>query len=140
MIFSFPKKKRKVPRTFRSECCSIKVFREIREMANAWADHIGQRRKQWFVIDPENPKCWPCCYAIYFDGSLIYVGQTENLKGRLSAHRTKGALRGRDLDKITIKAKLGRRYGDWAMTEARLIKRLKPLLNVARIGEYRSPA
>ena len=114
-------------------------FRELRTTENEIAAFRGQRKRQWFTIKAEHP-AWPCCYAIFIDGALVYIGQTENLQRRMQQHRNKGATKGVDRSRLVLKAKLPRRFGEWAMTEIRLIKRLRPMLNSARVfslGETR---
>ena len=79
----------------------------------------------------------PAVYAIYFDGELGYIGQTVRLSGRLSSYHIHINLFGGPLwvtpwgsfNDVRIKFKLGHRYGDWLMREARLIRRLKPKFN-----------
>jgi hypothetical protein len=80
----------------------------------------------------------PCVYAVYFDGSLVYIGQTNRLSNRFSGHAFRYGY-GREIitpwcecpdqTKITIKAKFSERLGDWAMWEIRLISRLQPMFN-----------
>jgi hypothetical protein len=79
-----------------------------------------------------------CVYAIYFDGRLVYVGQTNSLSNRFSGHAFRYGY-GREIitpwgdipntTAIDIKAKFTRRLGDWAMWEIRLIHRLRPGMN-----------
>lgn len=80
----------------------------------------------------------PCVYAVYFDGRLVYIGQTNNLMNRFSSGRFRhgyeneiitpwGEIPGGTV--VTIKAKYSERYGDWAMWEIRLIHRLQPEFN-----------
>lgn len=77
-------------------------------------------------------------YAIYFDGDLVYIGQSVNIGNRFSEHKFRyGYARNiitpwtdlPDHTKITVKIKKSRRRGDWAMLEIRLIYRLSPLFN-----------
>lgn len=97
---------------------------------------------RWREFDPlahvDLPLNMPAVYAIYIDGELVYIGQTANLRGRFQTHHLRpgyarniitpwGDLPGSA--KITAKAKPSRRYGDWAMIELRLIRRLRPRLN-----------
>lgn len=79
-----------------------------------------------------------CCYAVYFDGSLRYIGSTNDLRNRFSGHAFRHSYAKSfitpwgefDLPlSITIKYSASRRYGDWLMREARLIRRLKPVFN-----------
>ena len=73
------------------------------------------------------------CYAIYVGGVLAYIGSSCNLRSRLMQHgfrmvrnRKKSPPRWGDNAALTVKICLSRRYGDWLMREARLIRRLKP--------------
>lgn len=68
----------------------------------------------------------PCCYVIFSAaGSVLYVGQTTNLRNRFRTHRQGKAFPAGSY----FKARFGERYGDWAMRELRLIKRLRPPMN-----------
>lgn len=87
-----------------------------------------------------------CCYAIYFDDVLKYVGSTNNLRNRFSGHGFRYSY-GKsfitpwaEMDlplSMVIKFKPSRRYGDWMMTEARLIRRLQPVFNMKLKGRKR---
>lgn len=80
----------------------------------------------------------PAVYVIMLDSVAVYVGQSHYLRERINRH---GIRRGYaknyhtpwasfpDTCKLTAKAKLSVRYGDWAMWELRLIRRLKPRFN-----------
>lgn len=89
--------------------------------------YLGVR---WYSFDPwvRGPVAAPACYVIQVDGTTVYVGQTSNLRLRMSQHRA-GLLKTLDRSKVTVKANHGRRYGDWAARELRLIRRLRPRLN-----------
>ncbi len=87
--------------------------------------------------------CVACCYAVYFDGALKYIGSTNNLRNRFSGHAFRYSY-GQSfitpwgefptpLD-ICIKFKPSRVYGDWLMLEARLIRRLQPMFNTKLKG------
>lgn len=67
-----------------------------------------------------------CCYCIFVGGNLLYVGQTANLRARISGHKASG----RFPEEFLIKARFGEKYGDWAMREMRLIRRLRPPMNL----------
>lgn len=80
-----------------------------------------------------NRRGWdrPCCYALYGDGVLLYIGQTNNFRHRLAQHnfqeedglyRTPWGV----FKWIYAKAYFPKAYGFEAMLEKRLIKRLKP--------------
>jgi hypothetical protein len=111
-----------------------------------WGDYAkdtghGWRPGVWRSFSPfdaDGLPQLPAVYAIYFDGELVYIGQTSNLRGRFKSHNVRhgyarnfhtpwGSLPGTAA--ITAKAKPSRRYGDWAMIELRLIRRLRPRLN-----------
>ena len=77
-------------------------------------------------------------YAIYFNGRLVYVGQSCDIANRFSEHRFRYSYANTistpwtELPSdavITVKVKASRRLGDWAMWEIRLIARLRPLYN-----------
>lgn len=121
-------------RNFKSAGCSSGSFRDARENQDRFAEFCKGRRRLWFTYGLHNLPEWPCCYVVFIDGALVYVGQTENAKVRFSAHRAKGVVRGIEFSRVTIKLKLPRKYGEWAMTELRLIKRLRPLLNRSRVA------
>jgi excinuclease UvrABC nuclease subunit len=91
---------------------------------------------------PDLPKL-PCCYVLYFDGELKYIGSTNNLRNRFSGHAIRYGY-GKNLHtpwgdfsddvNILIKYKPSKKYGDWLMVEARLIKRIQPLFNTKLKG------
>lgn len=87
------------------------------------------------------PVC-PACYAIYVDDELAYVGQTSDLRKRLLSHGL-WVPRGEDFvfkwggTRIEVKARLPDRFGDWVMREARLLRRLKPRLNIVAFRQPR---
>ncbi len=77
----------------------------------------------------------PACYAIFIDDVLAYIGQTSNLRARMRAHKI-------DIHKfilqsdspwgtgdVRVKAHFGKKFGDWAMRELRLIRKLQPSRN-----------
>lgn len=78
----------------------------------------------------------PGCYVVYIDGKIAYIGQSINVRKRFSMHGFNFAHYSNDydtpwgqFDSVVIKVRFGDRYGDWAMRELRLIKRIKPHLN-----------
>lgn len=96
----------------------------------------------WLCIDYlDNRLSLPptaCCYAIYLNGSLMYIGSTNNLRNRFCGHQFRYSY-GKSfitpwgdfpipLD-FKIKYRPSKRYGDWLMVEARLIRRLQPEFN-----------
>jgi excinuclease UvrABC nuclease subunit len=85
------------------------------------------------IVDmPEGPGC----YVVYVDGMPSYVGQSVRVRERLwrghrinysygsHIHTPWGLFR-----EVAFKVKPSRAYGDWLMTEARLIRRLRPRFN-----------
>jgi excinuclease UvrABC nuclease subunit len=78
----------------------------------------------------------PGCYAVYADSRMIYVGQSSDVRKRFSNHKIDlcrysefvqtpwGIFR-----EITVKIRISKKFGDWAMIESRLIKRLTPSMN-----------
>lgn len=103
-------------------------------MQNSYCDRMGERRRLWYAFIMYTLPEWPACYAIFIDGRLAYVGQTENVKFRFRHHSSKGILKNVDVDRIKVRVKLSRRFGEWAMAEIRLIKRLCPTFNRAKIA------
>ena len=79
-----------------------------------------------------------CCYVIYLDGQLKYIGSTNDLRNRFSGHAFRYGY-GRNIHtpwgtfpddiKFIIKYKPSKKYGDWLMIEARLIRKLRPEYN-----------
>lgn len=106
--------------------CSRFLHSRIRDIY--WFSRTGSR---WRKFDVWSAPDWPCVYVIFILGKLSYVGETRNLKSRIFAHRHKGMLAGDvDLESVHIKAKISRRFGDWATDEVRLIERLRPPMNL----------
>jgi excinuclease UvrABC nuclease subunit len=77
----------------------------------------------------------PGVYVIYGDGKIIYIGQSFDVKSRITNHKIRCGFSNniftpwgfyRD---IKIKVKYAAKYGDWAMNELRLIKKIKPPFN-----------
>lgn len=80
----------------------------------------------------------PAVYAIYFDGQLKYIGQSNNIANRFSGRAMRyGFARNihtpwgefKDTTSIVVKYHHGWRRGDWAMREIRLIHRVRPEFN-----------
>lgn len=79
-----------------------------------------------------------CCYVIYFDGQLKYIGSTNNLRNRFSGHSIRYGYAKNLVTpwgifdfplSMVIKYKPSKKYGDWLMLEARLIRRVQPEFN-----------
>lgn len=109
-------------------------------------------RYAWQVIQDEDlhPPCYdvpnvPACYVIFVGKQVVYIGQTKRLRHRLGAHRLVVGYScnewitpwGNVSEPVTVKVKYSRRYGDWLMREARLIRRLQPPMNCQ--GSTRKP-
>ena len=109
---------------------------------NFYKRHLGDIAKSWtmFRVLPERERLPRCAgaYAIYFDGRLVYIGQSCDIANRFSEHCFRYGY-GRHIvtpwgevpesTTITVKVKRSRRLGDWAMWEIRLIARLRPVFN-----------
>lgn len=109
--------------------CSIRSFSIFTRNRDEFAEFRKTRKSLWISFTLlDNLPCWPCCYVIYIHRKLAYIGETESLRTRMCKHRY-GILSDLPESEVIIKAKLCRRYGEWAMTERRLIKRLQPPLN-----------
>lgn len=81
----------------------------------------------------------PGCYVVIASGVVQYVGSSNNVRRRMDAHGTFRWLHGAGVETpwgiftsvhFIIKVRYSTKYGDWAMRELRLIRRLRPLLNV----------
>jgi len=85
-------------------------------------------------------------YAVYFDGDLVYIGSSSNIRNRFSGHAFRyGYARNivtpwqtiPDTVRISLKVRQSKTRGDWLMWEARLIWRLKPIFNKKLVGRGR---
>ncbi len=97
---------------------------------------------RWTKFDPLSLRPIPAkpgVYVFIINGEVVYVGQTANLRLRIANHKIRyGYARNvytpwgqyHDWSKIVCKVKISKRYGDWAMWELRLIKRLRPTFNI----------
>lgn len=102
---------------------------------------------QWSRIDylKDRNKLPPvaCCYVVYINGQLKYIGSTNDLRNRFSGHAFRYSYAKTFITPwaefdtpvlVEIKFKPTRRYGDWLMLEARLIRRLQPAFNTKLKG------
>lgn len=95
-----------------------------------WKTYNYEDWEQWHEL-PTGPGC----YAIYCDGQLIYIGQAGNIWVRLKSYRIGYGFTNTIFtpwgccDSLCVKVRTPRRFGEWLMTEARLIKRLLPRFN-----------
>lgn len=112
---------------------------------------IGGSEDWHLSIVRKPPARWtaPGCYAIYLDRELVYIGSSERVTYRLMAYPMRinmfvGATEPAVVTpwgmafSVTIKFKPSRRYGDWLMREARLIRRLKPRGNTHGVKRERA--
>jgi hypothetical protein len=103
--------------------------------------HPGSK---WISVGVRPAREMPACYAVYLDGSLSYIGQTTNLKKRfLNYGITTGygdsfVTPWGSFSTVRVKVRYASKYGDWAMRELRLIRRLKPAFNC--VGSTRKRA
>lgn len=80
----------------------------------------------------------PCCYAVYLNGELSYIGQCSDLAKRMSAHGIRTGYSNSVMTRwgvfksVSVKARFASWNGDWAAREIRLIDRLQPHLNCVR--------
>jgi hypothetical protein len=89
----------------------------------------------------------PACYVIYFDGRIVYFGQTNNLSKWLTAgHGFRMSTASNSTvtkwvipRSVKVKAHFGVKFGDWAMRELRLIRQLRPEFNISGLGKPRRP-
>lgn len=88
----------------------------------------------------------PGVYVFTCDGVCSYIGQTLNLHSRIHhshairyAHYSNSIITpwGR-FSSVQVKYRCSRRYGEWLMAEARLIRRLKPRFNTDGVRARRS--
>lgn len=114
------------------------------------ASYYGKnwRGSKWVCFDWIDTRPWrlpkePACYAVYMDGELVYVGQTQDFCARLRGHRLRHGYSNNfhtpwgQCKSLLVKARFADRSGDWAMREYRLIKRLQPREN-AQYGPKKS--
>src|SRR5690349_19063400 len=106
----------------------------------------------WVKVDPMrwfDVPAKPGVYVFYVGGEVSYVGQSANLRNRISQHNVRpGFARNTitpwgtfpDTVSVGLKIRVSRRFGDWAMWELRLIKRLRPLFNGTFVNKRRNEA
>lgn len=94
---------------------------------------------KWTAYDaPSDVPTDPGCYAVYLNGDLVYVGQSMNVRRRLrEKNRFMPSRYSANFEtpwgmgRLKIKVRSSVKYGDWAMVELRLLRRLKPRGNTA---------
>jgi len=85
-------------------------------------------------------------YAIYGDGELIYIGESDSVRRRLSSHRIRYSYSNYiitpwgNFQAVKIKVRCCQRFAEWAMIERRLIRRLMPPANTKGTGRQRRRA
>ncbi len=84
----------------------------------------GRLLCDWSVYVPS-----PACYVVYSKGRHVYVGSAIHLRRRMGAH-TSSSSPWCNMPDLTVKYRPSVKYGDWAMVELRLIRRLLPELNM----------
>jgi excinuclease UvrABC nuclease subunit len=81
----------------------------------------------------------PGCYAVYVAGELVYIGSCLDFRKRLTQHKFRCSYSGGVFtpwgvfEGVVIKIRTFRRFGEWLMVEARLIRRLHPRFNVSGV-------
>ncbi len=94
--------------------------------------------KRWVSIEPAKAlviPAEPACYVVYCDGKIGYIGQAANLRTRLYSYRIRYSYGSSTItpwgqfNEVIVKYRRSRHYGDWAMAELRLIRRLQPPFN-----------
>lgn len=97
-------------------------------------------KKKWILHNPEIGAipAKPGVYCLISDGEVIYIGQSVNLQHRIRQHRIHNGFspqhRIPKAENISCKYKLSAVFGDFAMWEMRLIRRLKPKFNCTHAG------
>lgn len=105
---------------------------------------------RWTRFDPMqwlSVPALPGVYAIYLGGEVVYIGQSANLRNRLQGHCIRAGYAknirtpwGDFPATVSVlgKAKITKRFGDWAMWELRLIERLRPTFNKTFVNQSRT--
>jgi hypothetical protein len=76
------------------------------------------------------PPTIACVYVFYGNGRPVYIGSTSNLFARLHGHRISRLSAHRwatpwgTFRTLWVKYRIAKRYGEWAMAELRLIRRV----------------
>lgn len=91
----------------------------------------------WTTEQPTMPfPSIPACYVVFLNGQVGYIGQTVNLSSRMRNYQFRSGYGDNETistfgfhSNCYVKYRITRRFGDWAMVELRLIRRLHPELN-----------
>lgn len=101
-------------------------------------DGIAMSKWEVFAIDQfyEDAPDFSGVYAVFNADGLLYIGSSVAVVNRFRQHgirfRANAGMVSTpwgDFEHITIKVRKSERYGDWAMIELRLLRRLRPLRN-----------
>lgn len=115
----------------------------LRELYNT--NRVGQNWYRFGLTSIYSLPDLPCCYVIYGDGKVVYVGSTMNLRKRFSngghkitylstsigkkvieLHRTAWG----EFTDLHMKVRFPEFIGDWAWKEIYLIHKLRPSGNM----------
>jgi hypothetical protein len=101
---------------------------------NRWQSYDFDDLRRWADI----PTCGGC-YVVYCDGQLAYIGQAEtNVKKRMQSYKINYGYSNTiytpwgGCSSVQIKVRSPKRFGEWAMTELRLIKRTSAQAQLCR--------
>lgn len=109
--------------------------------------NFKNKSSKWVVFEGTEPYLMPNspgCYVIYLDGLLSYIGQSSNIRKRFQNYQIRQGYSSLiftpwgQFESVITKVHFGDKYGDWAMRELRLIKRLQPQLNCVGSTKKRS--
>jgi hypothetical protein len=110
-----------------------------KEQGMANSNNTTRSTSRWVTADPllywRLPHV-PAVYAIVLNGRVKYIGQTTNLFKRFNNYKMRdgfggGAFTpwGQFKGDLKVRYSGSKRFGDWAMRELRLIRRLRPEWN-----------
>jgi excinuclease UvrABC nuclease subunit len=97
------------------------------------------RWKTYRLFASELPTCGGT-YVVIVDGVVGYVGCATNLRARLRTHNIRPSYSRSTItpwgffSECTVKYRPTVKYGDWAMVELRLLRRLQPKFNIMHIN------
>lgn len=103
-------------------------------------------RWERYELEDCEPENFPAVYVMYFDGMPLYVGSTRFLRKRIFQHAVNyrhycnGILSPwGEFDTFWMKYRKEKQYGESAMAELRLIKKLRNLRNMRHVKAARLP-
>ncbi len=92
----------------------------------------------------------PGVYTVYGDNRIIYIGQSSSIKKRFTSYQIRLILEEYPnkiysykrspwgtFEDLFIKVSYSKKFGDWAMRELRLIKKLNPPFNTQHAKKVR---